>query len=253
MLHKQRYITLLSGLFLFTTANASQFNASDTTKEKLIEQGAVVIGQQASDLINHLKEEYEILTPSQKLAKQHNEAQLVLAEKNKILMDLNIEEKQLDVHLKKIATTKETCAGLPHNDKEAAEQMQKLKLAMMEFNKNLPKLPAQETTEIKKTELSIENSVAQQKNSFSSMVVASFALAATKTGKIADTIADYSFGYITNLEYLKGSFVDKHSVGINRALVAATAVIITYAAYSLYKSKSQSDDDDDIFSDDFDY
>ncbi|HEX4068948.1 MAG TPA: hypothetical protein VHX42_02520 [Candidatus Babeliales bacterium] len=76
---------------------------------------------------------------------------------------------------------------------------------------------------------------------------------ATKAGEYADFLAGYSFAYLTELPGLKETFIGKHSVGINRALVAATLIATTYAAYHLYTSKTQTDDDGDIFNDDDNY
>jgi hypothetical protein len=226
-------------MFLFATTNPSQAGL-DKTQEQLIKQACMVAGQQTNELVNHLKEEYGVLTPSQRLAKQHNEAQLKLTE-------LQIEDLELGNHLKRLDVVSKTCGMLKSDDKEAADAFARAKAEMNNKIKNFPELPKKETPEAKNSEIK------QPTNSLLSMAAAPFVIVATKTGKIADTIANYSFAYVTNLKYLKGSFIDKHSIGINRALVAATAALITYKAYSLYTTKTHNNNDDDIFSDDNDY
>jgi hypothetical protein len=77
-------------------------------------------------------------------------------------------------------------------------------------------------------------------------------LAATAAGEVADSLADYSFKYITSLDCFKDTFIDKHHIAINRALVAVTLYAITYKSYSLYKAyrAERNITEEDIFGDD---
>ena len=75
---------------------------------------------------------------------------------------------------------------------------------------------------------------------------------ATAAGTMADSIADYSFEYVTGLEQLKDTFIGKYKKGINRALVAVTLYAILHKSYSLYKAyqAEKNATEDDIFNDD---
>ena len=126
-----------------------------------------------------------------------------------------------------------------------------------ESSDNISELPTEKTPENKptqpeKSDTKTDNEVKATTGLFAAIAAPCYVVA-TAAGKCADSLAGYSFAYITESSRLKDTFIGKHATGINRALVAATIIITTYAAYSLYKSKTQTDDDDDIFADDNDF
>ena len=267
MTRKQIHLTLLPSLFFFALAHSAQpHTAADEFTKQGIKQASQVLGTQTNDLINYVKEQYGIVTPLQAAQQKNMDAQIKLSEKQmelneqqKILNDKQIElaEKQiedttLDAHIKKLAAIKETCSLLPRNDPKALEAIKRSKAKLDDIIKDFPPLPEEETKPSPESPAKKIDDI-KAKNSLFTLITTPFIFAATKTGKIADTIADYSFAYVTNLECLKGSFIDKHHIGINRALVATTVAVITYSAYKLYKAKTYVDNDDDIFNDDNDY
>jgi len=274
MLHKQIYLTLLSGLFLFTITNTSE------RETQLYKAVGTVIATQANDGINLLKEKYEWTTPALTKAQLKlfdkqveaadkdltlkdkqaglndqqvilNDKQATLNDKQVELTDKQIEENDLDRHMKKISITKETLALLDPNDPVAIETKKRLKLQMIEFNKDLPALPAEE--EAKKPEPDKKDDE-PKKDTFFSYLATYCILGATTVATMTDSIADYSFGCVTSLDCFKDGFIGKHQKAINRVFVAATAYALAYKSYSLYKAYQAEKNltDEDVFNDDLD-
>lgn len=283
MLHKQLYLTLLSGLFIFAVTNTAQnptgANNSDGTKQ-LYKAAGTVIATQANSTIDLLKEKYEwttpVLTKAQlKLFDKQTEAtskelelkdkqstlndqqailndkQATLTDKQSELTDKQIEENDLDRHLKRVAIAKETIALLNPNDPDIEKTRKRLKLQMMEFNKDLPELPAEE--EVKKPEPE-KKAEEPKKDTFLTHLATYCVLGATTAATMADTIADYSFGCVTSLDCFKDTFISNHQKAINRVLVATTAYALAYKTYSLYKAYQAERNltEEDLFNDDLD-
>jgi hypothetical protein len=243
-MRKQLYLTAVSALFTIGTSKPAQNSPSDYAKQQAIKQGVMVIGKQTNDLIDFGKQKAGLLTPFEESQLRLNASQEELNNKQKVLAEKQSQEADLDIHLKKLAVTKETCAALPKNDPVAIEQIERLKLKMLEFNKDLPELQKKE--EPIKTDTNDEKTTeTQEKVSLFAKLATPFVVAAAKTGHLADFFADYSFAYVTNLEYFKDTFVGNNAQTINRALVIATISGLLYAIYK-YKS-AHNGDDEDIF------
>jgi hypothetical protein len=266
MIRQQIYLMIFSGLSFFSLAYSAQpQSVGDEFTKQGVKQVVQVVGSQTNDLINYLKEQYGIVSPLQKAQQENmdaqvklsqaqqelNEQQKILNDKQSILADKQIEEAALDTYLKKITIVKETCAMLPKNSKKAIDAIKRTEMQLDELIKDFPAL--EEETKIT-DEPTVENNKKiediKAKTSLLTLITTPCILAVTKAGECADSLAGYSFAYITNLNCLKETFVAKHAVGINRTLVAATLVMTTYAAYKLYKAKTYVDNDDDIFGDD---
>src|SRR5437764_9206665 len=147
MLHKQRYLTLLSGLFIFTITNTSQGPQNPTSEgeRQLYKAAGQVIASQANSAIDLIKEKFDFTTPvltkaqvnlykkqSESADKEMtlkdkqallndqqallNDKQTTLIDKQADFTDKQIEENNLDRHLKRIAVIRETMALLNPND-----------------------------------------------------------------------------------------------------------------------------------------
>ena len=195
-----------------------------------------------------LKDKQALLNDQQALL---NDKQTTLIDKQADFTDKQIEENNLDRHLKRIAVIRETMALLNPNDPDIEKTRKRLKLQMMEFNKDLPELPAEE--DVKKPEPE-QKTDEPKKDGFFSYLATYCVLGATTAATMADEIADYSFGCITSLDCFKGTFISNHQKAINRVLVAVTAYALAYKSYSLYKAYQAERNltDEDVFNDDLD-
>jgi len=249
MIHKQIYITLLSGLFVFgITKSAQHGDPSDYAKQQAIKRGMEVLGTQVNDMLNYAKQKNGILSPFEESQLRLNASQEDLNNTQNTLAKKHTEEADIDIHLKKIAVTKETCAALPKNDAEAKNQIERLKLKMLELNKTLPERKTDEAVTVKIDTKNDQKNTIKDKASLVTKLTAPFAIAATTTGQLADFLAAYSFAYITNLEYFKGTFIGNNAQAINRCAVFATITALAYITYKKYKSLN--DEDEDLFDND---
>jgi len=277
MTHKHNLLALLlPSFFLFTvTSPAQQPSAWEKEGAKAV---GTVVATQTLDTINLIKDKYDIM-PSEKRAQidlyktqrlladeqitgckkqdtlndqqaELNDKQSTLTDKQIELTDGQIADNKLERHLKIITLSKETLALLDSQDPAVKETKERLKLAMKEFNKDLPEVPAEEP---KKTEPEKKEEAPKQDSFFTSLATYCV-LGATAAGTAADAIAEYSFKNITDLDCFKDTFISNHSLGINRALVAVTATIIAYKSYSFYKAYQAERNfrEEDIFNDDLD-
>lgn len=264
MIHKQKYIVLLSGLFFFTGIycgqNANPFNPAEHATQKMIE-GAIgttfqVAGQQIGDELTYYRTRNRILTPlqeSEQRLKNSEEAlsktNIELATANKEVLEAQKKDSEIDSFNKQIIAVQNMKNSDPNNP-EYIKMTKRLDLKLKELTKDLPELPAEEET--KKPEPSTEDKDKPNKDGLFSSLATYCGLAAIAAGTAADNLAYYSFKNITDLECFKGSFINTHAKVINHTLVALTLTALAYKTYSLYKAYKAAKDeqDEDIFSDD---
>lgn len=266
MINKQTYI-LLSGLFLFNITNtAQQPGLTDELGKQTIKQLCTVGGTQLNDYLNYKKEQNGIISPLVKAQQDHyqaqidlnnkqmelNEQQKALNDKQEAVTDKQIIEHDHNIFMQQV-TEYQSIKNLDPNDPENEKLLKRIKLRRDQLMQDLPELPAEEDSDVKKPDTEKVEEPTKEDGFFKAMATYCV-LAATTAATTTDTIAEYSFKNITDLDCFKGTFINKHHVIINRTLIFAILTAATYKGYSLYKAyqAERNFNDEDIFNDDLD-